>query len=260
MTVRGNPAAKSTRPENQLLANLEAAREDSTAQEEAAAKVNEAVKTAQTETTAPTRRGPGRPPGSKNKRPTGPIPPVVDRTKTEAEKIADKAKSDERNNSRDKPDTPNFDEWRDFLGEVVLHWFGVAFVAVAMRGIPYHDIMSDADYEDIQLDDVELKAVARPFAHLLARSNLNTKYGRAIMNSRDSIEAMVVLFMYMQRVRRIGKKYRDFMQYQMEVNPDVPRIPRPDRARDTESEIDANAEAAQPPIGIHRPAFGHGYN
>jgi hypothetical protein len=90
---------------------------------------------------------------------------------------------------------------------------------------------------------------------LLTHSGLNARYGRAIMNSRDSIEAIVVLFMWMSRVNRIGKKYKRMM---MEVNQDVPRIPRPDRARDSNEEIEAEAIAPIP--GIAHAAFGHGFN
>jgi hypothetical protein len=199
---------------------------------------------------APAKRR-GRPPGSVNKAPAtaAPKPPP----KTESERTVTAAK--ERSNKRDTPNAPDFSEWSDFLGEVVLHWFSVAFVAVALRGVPYHEIFTQEDYEDIQLDDDELKSIARPFAHLITHSSINTKYGRAIMNSRDSIEAFVVLFMWMSRVNRIGKKYKRMMT---EVTQDVPRIPRPDRARDSNDEIEGEAIAPIP--GIAHAAFGHGFN
>jgi len=191
----------------------------------------------------------GRPLGSKNKTTIAkddqtPKPPPKDTKALTA-----------RNNKKDTPDPPDFTEWQGFLGEVVLHWFSVAFISVAFRGIPYHDILSQEDYEDIQLDDDELSAVARPFAHVLTHSKLNTKYGRAIMNSRDSIEAMVIMFMWGARVKRISNKYRSALS---EVSENVSRIPRPDRARDSNTEIDP--EEIQPIVGAIRSAFGHGFN
>lgn len=234
----------------------------------AAEAVNNALANVIDNPPAPPKRGPGRPPGSTNKKTPPKSPPPPKESKTETERIAESAK--DRSHKKDTKEPPDFSEWSDFLGEVVLHWFSVAFIAVAMRGIPYHDIMSDADYEDIQLDDDELKSVARPFAHLLTHSGINTKYGRAIMNSRDSIEASVVLFMWMGRVNRIGKKYRRFIK---EATVDVPRIPRPDRVRESVPDADIGQgnsgtsvdrppsdEEPHPPIGIIRPAFGHGYN
>jgi hypothetical protein len=225
------------------------------------AEIDRAVSTGQGEAETPKRR-PGRPPGSKNKTPSTPRkPPATPSTsKTEAEKIAEKAKADEARGVKDKKEPPDFTEWQSFIGEVVLHWFSVAFIAVAFRHVPYHDIMSPEDYEDIQLDEDELGAVARPFAHLLTHSGINTKYGRAIMNSRDSIEASVVLFMWGNRVNRISKKYRRMWnEYQaMEGSENVARIPRPDRARDTSEEI--TAEQVQPIVGLTHSAFGHGFN
>jgi len=163
-----------------------------------------------------------------------------------------------KDNKKDTPEPPDFSEWRDFLGEVVLHWFAVAFIAVAFRGIPYHDILSKEDYEDIQLDDAESKAVARPFAHLIAHSSLNSKYGRAILNMRDSIEATVVLFMWGARVRRISNKYRRAIA-EMELQ-NVSRIPRPDRVRDSTEEAESSAEVMAPIVGAVRSAWGNGFN
>jgi len=163
-----------------------------------------------------------------------------------------------KDNKKDTPAPPSFDEWRDFLGEVVLHWFSVDFIAVAFRGIPYHEMMSQEDFEDIQLDDEELSSVARPFAHLITHSSVNTKYGRSLLNMRDSIEAAVVMFMWGSRVRRISRKYRFIMNTEVQ---NVARIPRPDRTRDSEQEsTEEEAEAFRPIVGAQRAAFGHGFN
>lgn len=219
---------------------------------------------AATQTNQP-KRGPGRPPGSKNKTTRTPAEktPRTPTTPLSAQAVKESL-SDSRTSPKDKVDPPDFTEWRDFLGEVVLHWFSVAAIAVMFRGIPYHEIMSQEDYEDIQLDEDELTAVARPFAHLLAHSKINGKYGRAIMNSRDSIEATVVLFMWFQRANRISKKYRNsyrrYVEEQQRIAEGTPnvvtRIDRPDRQRDSTEE----AIVPQAPIGLHQPAFGHGFN
>lgn len=174
------------------------------------------------------------------------------------ERAASSAK--DRASAKDTPNPPDFTEWRDFIGEVVLHWFSVAFIAVAFRGIPYHDMLTPEDEADIQLDEDEYNSIARPFAHLVTHSKLNGKYGRVIMNSRDSIESGVVLFMWASRVNRIAKKYKNaYRQYQEDMENGVTaRIPRVDRATDTAETI--ASEAQEPVIGIQRPAYGHGFN
>lgn len=208
------------------------------------------------------KRPPGRPPGSRNKpkTETPSLKPPPAPTKSEAEKIAAKALADEKSRLKDKATPPDFTEWQDFLGEVVLHWFSVAFIAIAFRGVPYHDMLSDEDFEDIQLDEDELGAIARPFAHVLTHTKLNGKYGRAIMNSRDTIEAAVVMFMWGARVRRISGKYRKaYSEYLEATNNGITRIePRLDRPADTGEAIAASPEF--PPIGTQRAAFGHGFN
>jgi hypothetical protein len=222
-----------------------------------AKQIDQEVSTKPDEPVTP-KRPPGRPPGSRNKNPNPkPATPPPAPKKTETERTADAAK-DRAATKKDTPNPPDFTEWKDFLGEVVLHWFSVAFIAVAFRGIPYHEMMSQEDWEDIQLDDSELAAVARPFAHLITHSKINTKYGRVIMNSRDSIEASVVMFMWGSRVTRISRKYKMVYRQYLEAQENVRPIARVDRATDTAEQI--TAESPEPVIGIQRAAFGHGFN
>src|SRR5215469_6940819 len=108
----------------------------------------------------PVKRGPGRPPGSKNRTrpnpaipPTNQDPPKTAEVRPKPPPIPPAQLNIKKDNKKDTPAPPSFDEWRDFLGEVVLHWFSVDFIAVAFRGIPYHEMMSQEDFEDIQLDD-----------------------------------------------------------------------------------------------------------
>lgn len=153
------------------------------------------------------------------------------------------------------PDIPDFTEWQDFIAETVMHWLSRGFVAFAFRGMPeYRSMLSFDDLEDLELDSEQLNAIARPFASMAERSKINVKYGRAIMNSKDSIEAAVILFMWANRVNRIAKRVRN----EMEVIPNVPRIPRPDRARDSTENV--QPEIGQPIAAANSAAFGHGFN
>lgn len=82
-----------------------------------------------------------------------------------------------------------------------------AFVSVSLRGIDRAQLTPE-ELEDIELDEEEEMAIARPFSNMMLGSKLNSKYGRAIINAKDTIEATVILFFFMGRVNRIGKKYR----------------------------------------------------
>jgi hypothetical protein len=123
-----------------------------------------------------------------------------------------------------KIEVPDFSEWEDFIATLVLRWAARAFVAVAFRGIDRYEVCSKDDLDDLELDDEELQAVARPFAHIVTKSQMNTKYGRAIMDSRDAIEASVVLFMWGNRVRRIGRKYRGKHERKEPANVDAVNV------------------------------------
>ena len=162
---------------------------------------------------------------------------------------------------KDKAGPPDFSEWQDFIGTVVLHWLCVAFVKVTFRGIDTDSVLSKEDREDIELDDDELLSIARPFAHLATHSSMNSKYGRAIMNSRDTIDATIVLFMYTARARRIARKYKG----KHERNPDdnIARIVRPNANGTSPDSTGDSGEAPPAPhfaAAQYRPAFGQGFN
>lgn len=121
------------------------------------------------------KRGPGRPPST-------PKPPTI------------------------KP--PDFAEWNDFIGSVVIRWASRAFIAVVFRGLDYQRLLTPEELEDLELDDEQLQDLAKPFAHVAIKSKFLTKHGRMIVDSKDAIDAAIVMFMWSARVRRIAKKYR----------------------------------------------------
>lgn len=69
-------------------------------------------------------------------------------------------------------------------------------------------MLTEEENEDLEFDDDELLTIAKPFAHLVERTKFNKKYGRTVMESRDAIEASVMLFMWSGRVARIRTKYK----------------------------------------------------
>lgn len=102
---------------------------------------------------------------------------------------------------------PDFTEWTEFFGTVVLRWVTRAITAVILHGVD-RKILEPDELDDIDLDEEQLTAIAKPFAHVATRSAFLTKHGREILDSKDAIEAAVIMFMWMGRVNRIAKKYR----------------------------------------------------
>jgi hypothetical protein len=102
---------------------------------------------------------------------------------------------------------PDFGEWTEFFGTVVLRWVTRAITSVILHGIDRKALESD-ELDEIDLDEEQLTAIAKPFAHVATRSAFLTKHGREILDSKDAIEAAVIMFMWMGRVNRIAKKYR----------------------------------------------------
>ena len=105
-----------------------------------------------------------------------------------------------------KPEVPDFSEWQDFIGTLLIRWLCRAYLAVALAGV--RDMLTEEENEDLEFDDDELLTIAKPFAHLVERTKFNKKYGRTVMESRDAIEASVMLFMWSGRVARIRTKYK----------------------------------------------------
>src|SRR5215469_12218230 len=104
---------------------------------------------------------------------------------------------------------PNFREWHGFISTVAIRWLARGFTAWAFRGIPnYESLLTREQLEDIELDDKQLSAIAKPLAHMAMRSEFMNKHGRAIIDSADGIEALVVLVMWSHRVNRIAASLR----------------------------------------------------
>lgn len=104
---------------------------------------------------------------------------------------------------------PDLREWSGFIGNVVIRWLARGFVAANFRGLPeYRDLLTDMDREDLELDDKQLAAIAKPMAHTAMKVPVLQRNGRAIIDSAEGIEAAVVLFMWAGRVNRIAKRIK----------------------------------------------------
>ncbi len=154
-----------------------------------------------------------------------------------------------------KPEIPDFDEWETFIGGLLIRWLARAYVAVALSGLD-RNLLTPDEKEDLELDDDALSAVAKPFAHLASKSKFNKKYGRTIMESRDAIEASVILFMWAGRIGRIKTKYMG--KHRKEENNVNNRFSerRQQRIADSESSREILEEQAE--ATATRTSFGNG--
>lgn len=147
-----------------------------------------------------------------------------------------------------KPKVPEFDEWQDFIGTLVIRWLCRAYLTVALSGV--RDMMTDEENEDLEFDDEELTTIAKPFAHLIERTKFNKKYGRTVMESRDAIEASVMLFMWSGRVARIRTKYKG--KHRKETDSHV--------QLDAGTDVQGEAQVLSPQFGNGIRPTGVGFN
>jgi hypothetical protein len=145
---------------------------------------------------------------------------------------------------------PDFSEWHDYLGNFVIKWITRGYIAFAFRGIDRWDVLSDGDNRALELDEQALSDIAKPMAHLAAKSKFGGKYGRLVMDSTDGIIAAIQLGMWMNRVNRIASKYRKAESGDGE------------QIREQSAGPAVSETGAPPPPGIrlNGVAPGHGFN
>jgi hypothetical protein len=102
---------------------------------------------------------------------------------------------------------PKLDEWMDFFSRVVLRTLCDFYVDFAFRGVD-EDAVSPGDVERLKLSQEERQEIAAPLASYANKSKLMRKHGRMIIAGADSVDALIILGMWMARVQRIAKKYR----------------------------------------------------
>lgn len=110
--------------------------------------------------------------------------------------------------------------------------------------------MDQEDQDIIDLDNEQLTAIAKPFAHVAMRNQFLSKHGREILDSKDAIEAAVILFMWFGRVNRVAKKYRPRHQK---------TIPSQGKVEKKDEPVDSGPDVSPGP-GQQFGAVGAGFN
>lgn len=107
---------------------------------------------------------------------------------------------------------PSLDEWQDFIGRIVLTTLTDFYLDFALKGIS--DQLTDRELRQVRLSKQDLKDMAAPIATLAQGSKFAQKRGRALIAASDSIEAVIVMVLWMKKVNKIAKKYRPVQQRQ----------------------------------------------
>jgi hypothetical protein len=151
-----------------------------------------------------------------------------------------------------KVKAPDFSEWHDYFGNFALKWITRGYVAWVFRGVDRYELLSEQDNDALELDEQAASDIAKPLAHMANRSKLAKTYGRVIIDSSDGVAAFITLGMWMNRVNRIAKPYREGHKHEH---------------RGTESEaeggstIPAESNGQAPEGASYRPPTpGFGYN
>lgn len=105
-----------------------------------------------------------------------------------------------------KTGAPSVDEWQDFIGRIVLTTVTDLYLDFALKGIS--DQLTDRELRQVRLSKQDLKEMAAPIATLAQGSKFAAKRGRALIAASDSIEAVIVMVLWMKKVNKIAKKYR----------------------------------------------------
>lgn len=105
-----------------------------------------------------------------------------------------------------KTGAPSVDEWQDFIGRIVLTTVTDLYLDYALKGIS--DQLTDRELRQVRLSKQDLKDMAAPIATLAQGSKFAQKRGRQLIAASDSIEAVIVMVLWMKKVNKIAKKYR----------------------------------------------------
>lgn len=125
-----------------------------------------------------------------------------------------------------KTTPPKVDEWMDFFSRVLIRAATDFYIEAAFRDID-EEWLSEREVDRIKLAPSERDRIAKPLAELAYKSKFTRKHGRSIIALTGSIDSVIQLGMWVNRVNRIASKYRNLGL----SNPAQPKraqfVPRP---------------------------------
>jgi hypothetical protein len=106
-----------------------------------------------------------------------------------------------------KAGPPTLAEWQDFFARVVFLTVAEWYVSWAFRGVP-EELIADEDLDKLTLSKEDRAQIAAPFAELANKSSIARKHGRQIIALADSMEAIIIVGMWVSKVNRTARKYK----------------------------------------------------
>ena len=103
---------------------------------------------------------------------------------------------------------PLVGEWQDFFSRIVIRSATNWYIDAAFRGID-EDMLSEREIEHIQMMPEERDRIAKPFAEFANKIKFLRKHGRVIIAGGGISDSVIALGMWMRRVNRIARKYRN---------------------------------------------------
>jgi hypothetical protein len=145
----------------------------------------------------------------------GPFEPPTPRPASDAERSAKaidkevrKARLEEKPpKDKAKAGPPTLAEWQDFFARIVFLTIAEWYVSWCFRGVA-EDVIDDEDLAKLTLSKEDRAQIAAPFAELANKSSIARKHGRQLIAFADSIEAMVIVGMWVSKVNRTARKYK----------------------------------------------------
>jgi hypothetical protein len=117
------------------------------------------------------------------------------------------AEKKDTHDDRARAGPPTLEEWQDFFSRVVLLTFCEWYVTFAFRNVP-EDLVSDEDMARCVLSKEDRRSICIPIAEFANKNAAARKHGRQVIALFESMEAFLILGMWMSRVNRVARRYK----------------------------------------------------
>src|SRR5262249_9510123 len=105
-----------------------------------------------------------------------------------------------------KSGPPTGDEWLDFFSRVLVRLLTDFYIDVALRDVD-EELLTEREMDRIHLTVTERNRIAKPFAEFSLKNKFMRKHGRSIVSLAGSLDSIIQLGMWVNRVNRIAAKY-----------------------------------------------------
>jgi hypothetical protein len=134
-----------------------------------------------------------------------------------------------------KSGPPTLDEWERLFSKFLVRAATEWYLDWAFRGIDENEL-SQREIERLALTDEERTRICVPFAELSNKSKFMRKHGRLIVSSAESVDSVLTLGIWFNRVNRIRAKHL----------PPTGQVKQPRQQRRGEQNVSAGQSPSSP--------------